>query len=119
MKKVVFAILLCTILLSGIPQGESFAEDNQYIGLRDPFSLSLKEMSAELQEEDLLKKLPFPVEIRGIVMKQGKKFIVINNDIVKEKDEWRGLTIDEISKEYLVVIYNQKKLKFFLKRNPI
>ncbi len=93
--------------------GFSFGFDKSG-GLRDPFMIPLKDVS-ELEQEDFFKTLPFEVEIKGVIMNDKKKYVVINDDIVQERENWRGLTIEEISKDFLIVNYNQKKVKVFFK----
>ena len=79
--------------------------------VRDPFIIPAVVEEIEEKDEDFLKRLPFTIEVKGIVVDKTAKFAIINDRIVKEKDNWEGLVIDEIEKEYLIVIYGHRKIK--------
>ena len=41
----------------------------------------------------------------GIMIDGNKRYVIINNSIVKEKEAWQELLIDKIEKNRLTVIY--------------
>ncbi|MFA5271444.1 MAG: hypothetical protein WC412_03765 [Candidatus Omnitrophota bacterium] len=83
--------------------------------LRDPFAAP--EGLEQTAEETGLSRIPFTVELKGIIMEGNKKYAVLNDNIVKEKESWRGITIEKIEKDYISVIYGGKQIKIpFIKK---
>jgi len=112
-----FKVLLLLVSIIFLAYNNIFCfETYELKGLRDPFLIPLKNIS-ELEQEDFFKTLPFPVEIKGVVMQGGKKYVIINQDIIEENESWKGLIVKEITQKYLVVEYNNRKVKIFI-NNP-
>lgn len=115
-RKILNCALLLLLLLM---QPVCLCKSNTYLnldGLRDPFIVpeGFEELGEE--DEDLIKRLPFDIEVKGIVMDKNGKFAIINDKIVKEKEDWKGLTIDQIERDCLTIIYGGKKMKIPFKK---
>ena len=83
--------------------------------LRDPFSAP--EGLEQSAEETGLSRIPFAIELKGIIIEGNKKYAILNDNIVKEKDTWRDITIEKIEKDYINVIYGGKQIKIpFVKK---
>ena len=109
-----FKVLLLFVFIVCLAYNDIFCfEAYELKGLRDPFLIPLKNIS-ELEQEDFFKTLPFPVEIKGVVMQGSKKYVVINQDIVEENESWKGLIVKDITKKYLVIEYNNRQVKVLI-----
>jgi len=87
--------------------------------IRDPFILPTAVEEIEEKDEDILKRLPFTIDIKGIVIDETGKFVIINDMIVKEKGNWKSLVIDEIEKDHLIVIYGERKIRIPFKEKEV
>jgi hypothetical protein len=88
-------------------------------GLRDPFLAPAGFEVVDQEDESALKKFPFDIEINGVAIDNDKKYVIINKMIIKEKESWRGLTIDHIAEDHLVILYRGKKSKIPLKKEKL
>ena len=104
------AVLLAEILtFSNNVYSQSY---NAYNEIHDPFLPPEIFETKKTTAEELLKKLPFKsADIKGTVIDKDKRYVIIGTSIIKEKDMWQGLMIDKIEKNYLIVIYGNKKIK--------
>ncbi len=85
---------------------------NAYNEIRDPFLPPEIFETKKTTPEEILKKLPFKSsDVKGTVIDKNKRYVIIGTSIIKEKDKWQGLVIDKIEKNYLIVIYYNKKIK--------
>ena len=88
-------------------------------GLRDPFLAPAGFEVVDQENESALKKFPFDIEINGVAIDKDKKYVIINKMVIKEKESWRGLTIDQITEDYLIILYRGKKTKIPLKKEKL
>ena len=77
--------------------------------LRDPFIAPESIEEIDKESKILFDKILSNLEIMGIVIDGNKRYAIINNCIVKEKDIWGELTVDVIEKGYLIIIYRGRK----------
>ncbi|UCC95855.1 MAG: hypothetical protein JSW40_03680 [Candidatus Omnitrophota bacterium] len=115
MKKIVISLPFFLILCVG------FAADEERVyfdlqTIRDPLLApeGFRELGSDSQV--YLEKVLSGVEIMGVVTDGDKKYVIINNNIIKEKGTWQGLVVDSIEKDYIVVIYRGRKTKIPYKR---
>lgn len=77
--------------------------------LRDPFAAPAG--LVQTSDESGISRIPFTVELKGIIMEGDKKYAVLNDSIVREKDSWRGITIEKIEADSVSVIYQGREFK--------
>ena len=99
--KSVFLVLLSLASFAWAKEKVPFTRQS----LRDPFIAPEGFEKIEAQEEVLLEKILGDVKIMGIMIDGNKRYVIINNSIVKEKEAWQELLIDKIEKDRLTVIY--------------
>lgn len=86
----------------------AWAQERRYFGqedLRDPFLTPEGFEKIEDQGRILLERILSDIKIMGIIIDGEKKYAIINDSIVKEKEIWQELLIEEIEKDRLTVIY--------------
>lgn len=110
-KSVIFFFIIMIITLR-VSNSQANYETTK---LRDPFAAP--KGLEQTADESGISRIPFEIELKGIIIEGDKKYAVLNDNIVKEKDTWRGITIDKIEKDYINVIYfgNQIKIPFVKK----
>ncbi|MFA6282256.1 MAG: hypothetical protein WCY05_07140 [Candidatus Omnitrophota bacterium] len=77
--------------------------------IRDPFHIP--EGVEEISAENATLKIPFVVNLKGVIIDGDKKYAIMNDSIVKEKDLWQGMIIEKIEKDYINVNYEGKKIQ--------
>ncbi len=127
-KKIYLVILVLSIILtptfSALAQGkqiilkpEQIAQnqaDKVYFdkqSVRDPFIAPIAFEQIDEESQILLEKALANAKIMGIAIDGDKKYVIINDRIIEEKSKWRDLVIDEIGKDYFMVIYRGTKTK--------
>lgn len=100
---ILFFMLIALSLKPGNSQAISETKN-----IRDPFAIPVG--LEETLEEGVLSKIPFAIELKGIIIDGNRKYAVINDSIVKENDSWRGITIEKIEKNYISILYDGKRL---------
>ena len=111
LKSILFFFIITMITLN-VSNSQANYETTK---LRDPFAPP--EGLEQSAEDSGLSKIPFAIELKGIIIEGNKKYAVLNDNIVKEKDTWRGITIEKIEKDYINVIYGGKQIKIpFIKK---
>ncbi|MDD5069680.1 MAG: hypothetical protein PHV17_03030 [Candidatus Omnitrophica bacterium] len=74
--------------------------------LRDPLQSppGFDKMTNAEQERELSKILS-DLRIMGIIHSPNEKYVIINDTIVKEKDSWRGVVVESINKDNIVIFF--------------
>ena len=109
-KILITALPLVSFYLIFFTFGQQETELDRFV--RDPFVAPNETLN---NSSDFPNELPFDLQINGIAMDKASKFVIINNEIIKEKETFHDIFIDEINKDYLVVIYLGKRLNIPLK----
>tara|TARA_B100000315_G_scaffold226607_1_gene233667 strand:+ start:828 stop:1187 length:360 start_codon:yes stop_codon:yes gene_type:complete len=117
MKKIILLKLVFLLMLSSV----SFVWARDEVpftrqSLRDPFIAPEGFEKIDEQGQVLLEKILGDVKIMGIIIDGNKKYAIINNSIVKEKEAWQELLIDKIEKDRLTVIYRGRSTTIPYKR---
>ena len=106
MRKIGLAKPLFLLIIFLLPS--AYARERAYFDreiLRDPFNEPEGFVGVDGQSRVLFEKMLLDMKIMGIIIDGNKKYAIINDSIVKEKEIWKELLIDEIDKDRLVVIY--------------
>ena len=74
--------------------------------LRDPLQApqGFDKMTNAEQERELSKILS-DLRIMGIIHSADEKYVIINDTIVKEKDSWRGIVVETINKDNIIIFF--------------
>ncbi|MBU4305869.1 MAG: hypothetical protein KJ893_09690 [Candidatus Omnitrophica bacterium] len=88
---------------------------------RDPF-VSLSDNRQETKEFFDISKLPYAIELNGIIWKENKSVAIINNEIVQKGDSWKDFRVVEIKKDRVILEYGEVTCELLLKgkesKNP-
>jgi len=106
MKRFIFSITALSVVIFVCVSAR--AQEHKYFGqenLRDPFLAPEGFEKIEDQGQVLLERILADIKIMGIIIDGAKKYAIINDSIVKEKEVWQELLIDKIEKDKLTVIY--------------
>lgn len=106
MKKAGIITIFFLIIICRLPP--VYSQERIYFDsetLRDPFIAPEGFEKIDDQSRILLGRVLDDMKIMGIVIAENEKYVIINDSIVKEKEEWQGLTIDRIEKDRLTVLY--------------
>ncbi len=100
----------------------TWAQERRYFGrenIRDPFLAPEGFEKIEDQGKILLEKILADIKIMGIIIDGAKKYAIINDSIVKEKEIWQELLIEKIEKDQLTVIYRGRSTTIPYKKKGI
>lgn len=116
--------LAITFYFVSIIFSNSYADEKEKLSIvwegqlvRDPFVSivdvdKLKYQQAGATEE----KIPiFPMELKGIMLKNGKAVAIINEEVVREGQIWHDFKIEHITKQGVTLSYKSESLKLELK----
>lgn len=103
-----FILFSFSVCFLAWPQGKVYFDKEV---IRNPFVAPIDFEIIDEESQILLEKVLANAEIMGILIDGSQKYLIINNQIIKEKERWRDLVIDEIGKNYFIVIYRGKKTK--------
>lgn len=107
MKKKLFLIMAIGLILTGI----GYAEDEP--ASRDPFaSLSDKIFGEASSDQGML--LPYPIILKATLCSKDKFLAVLNDEIVKEGDNWKDFYVAKIEKGKVILEWKDKKFQILL-----
>lgn len=120
-KKIVLGLILC-ILHSVVNASEPEVSQKDFLLCPDPF-----EQPAEFRSKDqavgvILDELSSGLNIKGVVVSGDKSYVIINQKIISEGDDWNGLKIDKIFPDKLILRYKNEIKEFNIKQeeeNPL
>ncbi len=100
---------ICLIIIT-TNAGLSRAEEQ-----RDPF-VSLGDIRQEVKESFDISKLPYSVELNGIIWKNNESVAIINSKIVQNGDIWKDFRVVEIKKDRVILEYGEVTCEILLNK---
>lgn len=117
MKLIIISLFFLYFISNGYTETKecdfNFNKDN----LRDPLTAPESFEKIDKESQALLKQKFSDAKIMGIAIDGKNKYVIINNAIIQEKGSWKGMVIDKINRNHLIVTYKGESSKIPYKKS--
>lgn len=113
---ILIALVLFSFLSINLMADEPEYSQQDFLFCPDPFRTPKEFYSSDRALATILSELSIGMNIKGVVISGKKSYIIVNDEIISEGDEWRGLKVEKIFPDKMVLRYKDEIKEFNIKQ---